>query len=74
MHPKGTITADGARLDIVATGLYGNNEKTFMGSRMVHAYATSKLSIPIDKLLLQNEAEKKSRHASTLNELHRLGF
>ena len=30
-HPKGTITADGARLDIVATGLYGKNEKNFHG-------------------------------------------
>ena len=26
-HPKGTITADGARLDIVATGLYGKMKK-----------------------------------------------
>ena len=23
LHPKGTITADGARLDVVAIGLYG---------------------------------------------------
>ena len=36
LHPRGTITADGARLDIAATGLYGRNEKTFMDVRITH--------------------------------------
>ena len=41
MHPKGAITADGARLDIVATGLNRRNEKTFMDVRITHANAPS---------------------------------
>ena len=58
LHSKGTITADGARLDIVATGLYRKNEKTFMDVRINHPNAPSNLSIPVEKLLLKNEAEK----------------
>ena len=64
LHPKGTITADGARLDIVAIGLYGKNERTFMDVRITHPYAPSNLPMPVDKLLLRNEAEKKSKYAS----------
>ena len=30
LRPKGTITADGSRLDKVAIGLYGKSERTFM--------------------------------------------
>ena len=54
LHPKGTITADGARLDIVATGLHGKNEKTFMDVRITHPNAPSNMSLPVDKLLLKN--------------------
>ena len=74
MHPKGTITADGARLDIVATGLYGKNEKTFMDVRITHANAPSNLSIPVDKLLLKNEAEKKTKYASRVINTERATF
>ena len=58
LHPKGTITADGARLDIVA------KKKTFMDARITHPNAPSNMSTPVDKLLLKNEAEKKSKYAS----------
>ena len=74
MHPNGTITADGARLDIVATGLYGKNEKTFMDVRITHANAPSNLSIPVDKLLLKNEAEKKTKYASRVINTERATF
>ena len=74
MHPKGTITVDGARLDIVATGLYGKNEKTFMDVRITHANAPSNLSIPVDKLLLKNEAEKKTKYASRVINTERATF
>ena len=67
-HPKGTITADGARLDIVATGLYGKNEKTFMDVRITHPNAPSNMSTPVDKLLLRNETEKKTKYGSRIIE------
>ena len=73
-HPKGTITADGARLDIVATGLYGKNEKTFMDVRITHPNAPSNMSTPVDKLLLKNEAEKKSKYASRVINTERATF
>ena len=74
LHSKGTITADGARLDIVATGLYGKNEKTFMDVRITHPNAPSNLSIPVEKLLLKNEAEKKSKYASRVINTERATF
>ena len=74
LHPKGTITADGARLDIVATGLYGKNEKTFMDVRITHPNAPSNLSIPVEKLLLKNEAEKKSKYGSRVINTERATF
>ena len=74
LHPKGTITADGARLDIVATGLYGKNEKTFMDVRITHPNAPSNMSTPVDKLLLKNEAEKKTKYASRVINTERASF
>ena len=74
LHPKGTITADGARLDIVATGLHGKNEKTFMDVRITHPNAPSNMSLPVDKLLLKNEAEKKTKYASRVINTERASF
>ena len=74
LHPKGTITADGARLDIVATGLYGKNEKTFMDVRITHPNAPSNLKTPVDKLLLKNEAEKKTKYGSRVTNTERASF
>ena len=73
-HPKGTITADGARLDIVATGLYGNNEKTFMDVRITHPNAPSNMSTPVDKLLLRNETEKKTKYGSRIINTERASY
>ena len=38
---KGAITGDMACLDIVATGLFGNMEKTYFGVRVTHSNAPS---------------------------------
>ena len=73
-HPKGTITSDGARLDIVATGLYGKNEKTFMDVRITHPNAPSNLCTPVEKLLMRNEAEKKTKYASRVINTERASF
>ena len=74
LHPKGTVTADGARLDIVATGLYGKNEKTFMDVRITHPNAPSNMSTSVEKLLLKNEAEKKTKYASRVINTERASF
>ena len=74
LHPRGTITADGARLDIVATGLYGKNEKTFMDVRITHPNAPSNMTTPVDKLLLKNEAEKKRKYGSRVTNTERASF
>ena len=74
LYPKGTTTADGARLDIVATGLHGKNEKTFMDVRITHPNAPSNMSLPGDKLLLKNEAEKKTKYASRVINTERASF
>ncbi len=74
LHPKGTITSDGARLDIVATGLYGLNERTFMDVRITHPNAPSNLATPLDKLLVKNEKEKKSKYNSRVINTERASF
>ena len=74
-HPRGTITADGARLDILATGLYGKNEKTFMDVRITHPNAPSNMSTPVDKLLLiRNETEKRTKYGSRIISTERGSF
>ena len=64
LHPRGTITADGARLDIAATGLYGRNERTFMDVRITHPNAPSNVKVPLAKLYKRNEEEKKTKYNS----------
>ena len=74
LHPKGTITADGARLDIVATGLFGRNERTFMDVRITHPNAPSNLAVPLDKLYKRNEDEKKTKYNSRVINTERASF
>ena len=64
LHPNGTNTADGARLDIVATGLFGRCERTFMDVRVTHQNALSNISLLLHKLLIRNEKEKKMNYNS----------
>ena len=61
-------------MDIVATGLYGLNERTFMDVRITHPNAPSNLKIPLDKLLLKNEKEKKSKYNSRVINTERASF
>ena len=58
-NPRRTVTADGAKIDIVATGLIRKNEKTFMDVRIAHPNSPSNMATPVDKLLLKNKTEKK---------------
>ena len=74
LHPKGTITESGARLDIVATGLYGRNARTFMDVRITHPNAPSNLNVPLDKLYKRNEEEKKTKYNSRIINTERASF
>ena len=58
-HPPGTNIQDQARLDIVATGLWGTFERTYFDVRVTHAGAKSNSGIPLEKLLTKNELEKR---------------
>jgi hypothetical protein len=64
LHPKGTITTDGARLDIVATGLYGRCERTFMDVRITHANTPSNRALNLEQIYSRNENEKKRKYNS----------
>ena len=66
LHPRGTCTDDGARLDISAIGLFGRCEKTFMDVRVFHANAQSHIKTPLDKLYLNQEKEKKVKYNSRI--------
>lgn len=74
IHPKGTNTKDQARLDIVATGLWGTFEKTFFDVRVTHSNASSNRGKPIDQLLKQNEKEKKQKYGSRVINTEKSSF
>ena len=58
-HPPGTITGDQAKLDIVATGLWGTFERTYFDVRVTHANADSNIDKSLEKLLSDDENDKK---------------
>ncbi len=74
LHPRGTITADGARLDIVATGLYGRCERTFMDVRITHANAPSNRTLSLEQIYSRNENEKKRKYNSRVIETEKSTF
>ena len=55
---KGSNTTDGARLDISARGLWGNNERTFFDVRITHSGAPSNQALTLKRLYEKNEEEK----------------
>jgi hypothetical protein len=73
-HPPSTNTQDQARLDIVATGLWGTFERTFFDVRVTHAGAKSNIDKPLDKLLLKNENEKKTKYSSRVINTEKSSF
>ena len=74
LHPAGTNTADGARLDIAATGLFGRCERTLMDVRVTHANAPSNRSLSFDKLYAKNENEKKTKYLSRVINTEKSSF
>ena len=56
-------TADQARLDIAATGLWSRFERTFFDVRVTHPNAPSNRPKTLKQLYARNETEKKMKYA-----------
>ena len=54
-----TNTAEKARLDVSAVGIWSPMERTFLDVRVMHPNSPSYMEKPIDQLYIQHEAEKK---------------
>ena len=54
-----TNTAEKARLDVSAVGIWSPMERTFLDVRVMHPNSPSYMEKPIDQLYVQHEAEKK---------------
>ncbi len=74
LHPPGTITADGARLDIEAVGLYKKCERTLFDVRITHANAPSNQSVSLEKLFARHEKEKKDKYLSRVINTEKSSF
>ena len=73
-HPHGTIVDNQARLDIVATGLWGTFERTFFDVRVTHSGANSNCKMPLQQLLKRNENEKKRKYSSRVINTEKSSF
>ena len=54
-----TNTAEKARLNVSAVGIWSPMERTFLDVRVMHPNSPSYMEKPIDQLYVQHEAEKK---------------
>ena len=59
---------------VVATGLYGRNEHTFMDVRITHPNAPSNVKVPLEKLYKRNEDEKKTKYNSRVINTEKASF
>ena len=71
---KGAITGDMARLDIVATGLFGNMEKTYFDVRVTHPNAPSYYEMTEERLYALNEKEKNDDYLERCLQSEKAGF
>ena len=71
---KGAITGDMARLDIVATGLFGNMEKTYFDVRVTHPNAPSYYEMTEERLYALNEKEKNDAYLERCLQSEKAGF
>ena len=70
----GAKTGDMARLDIVATGLFGNMEKTFFDVRVTHPNAPSYYGMTEERLHELNEKEKNDGYLERCLQSEKSGF
>ena len=71
---KGAITGDMVRLDIVATGLFGNMEKTYFDVRVTHPNAPAYYEMTEERLYALNEKEKNDAYLERCLQSEKAGF
>ena len=67
-------SADQARLDIVATGLWSPFERTFFDVRITHPTAPSNVNLTSQQLYQRNEKEKKTAYCQRCRQVEKAGF
>ena len=67
-------TTDQARLDIVATGLWGPMEKTFFDVRVTHPNASSYSSMTPEQLYAHHEKQKKRAYNERILQVEKASF
>ena len=71
---KRAITGDMARLDIVATGLFGNMGKTYFNARVTHPNAPSYYKMTKKRLYAINEKKKNDAYLERCLQSEKAGF
>ena len=67
-------TADGARLDVSARGVWSGYEKTFVDIRVTHPTADSNMTKNLDAVYRDNEREKKNAYLRWIVEVEKASF
>ena len=74
-HRRTTTTDQDARLDIKASGFWGEgSEKAFLDVRVFNPLAPSYRSLPIPSAYLRHEKEKRDRYEERVREVERAAF
>eukprot|EP00117_Sycon_ciliatum_P006295 scpid69681/ scgid9895/ len=70
-----TTTADQARLDVAANGIWGGRfERTFLDIRVFNPYAASNRAASVSSVYARHEKEKRRRYEQRLLEVDRATF
>ena len=69
-----TEKGDQSRTDIAATGVFSPMERTFFDVRVTHPNAPSNRSIPLNKLYVKHETEKKVKYEDRIVQVEKGSF
>ena len=69
-----TEKGDQSRMDIAATGVFSPMERTFFDVRVTHPNAPSNRSIPLNKLYVKHETEKKVKYEDRIVQVEKGSF
>ena len=69
-----TEKGDQSRMDIAATGVFSPMERTFFDVRITHPNAPSNRSIPLNKLYVKHETEKKVKYEDRIVQVEKGSF
>ena len=71
---KSAIVDEEARVDLSAVGIWYPMQRTFMDIRVTNLLSESYLKMPIDKVLLKQEEEKKRAYLERVRDLEASTF